>query len=133
MQSFKWSFPIYRYQEIYNFGQRVYIPPNCICGCRSSRPEVFCRKGVLRNFAKFTGKSLRPTTLLKKRHWHRCFPVNFSKFLRTPFFIEHLRWLLLKLARLGFPGLVAIVKPLWKLGFNTLVKKMRKFEKSGFK
>ena len=39
------------------------------------------RKGVLRNFAKF----LRPTTLLKKRLWHRSFPVNFAKFLRTPF------------------------------------------------
>ena len=24
-----------------------------------------------------------------------CFPVNFAKFLRTPFLIEHLRWLLL--------------------------------------
>ena len=24
------------------------------------------------------------TTLLKKRLWHRCFPVNFLKFLRTP-------------------------------------------------
>ena len=28
---------------------------------------------------------LRPSTLLKKRPWHRCFPVNFVKFLRTPF------------------------------------------------
>ena len=28
---------------------------------------------------------LRPATLFKKRHWHRCFPVNFPKFLRTPF------------------------------------------------
>ena len=37
----------------------------------------------------------RPATLLKKRLWHRYFPVNFEKFLRTPFFIEHLRWLLL--------------------------------------
>ena len=27
---------------------------------------------------------LRPATLLKKRLWHRCFPVNFAKFLRTP-------------------------------------------------
>ena len=26
-----------------------------------------------------------PATLLKERHWHRCFPVNFAKFLRTPF------------------------------------------------
>ena len=25
---------------------------------RSSRPEVFCKKGVLRNFVKFTGKDL---------------------------------------------------------------------------
>ena len=25
---------------------------------RSSRPKVFCKKGVLRNFAKFTGKHL---------------------------------------------------------------------------
>ena len=34
-------------------------------------------------------------TLLKKRLWHRCFPVNLAKFLRTRFFIEHFRWLLL--------------------------------------
>ena len=50
---------------------------------RRSRLEVFCRNGVLRN--------LGPTTLLKKRLWHRCFPVNFVKFPRTPFFTEHLR------------------------------------------
>ena len=62
---------------------------------RSSPPEVFCKKGFLTNFAKFTGKhlcqSLRPATLLKKSHWHRCFPVNFAKFLRTPFSTEHLQ------------------------------------------
>ena len=60
---------------------------------------LFCslRKRVLRNFAKFTGKSLcqslflnkvaglRPATLLKKSLWHRCFPVNFAKFIRTSF------------------------------------------------
>ena len=69
---------------------------------RSSRPEVFCKKGVLRNFAKFTGKhlcqilfvnevaGLRPASLLKERLWHRCFPVDFVRFLRTPFYIEHL-------------------------------------------
>ena len=37
---------------------------------------------------------LRSATLFKKRLWHRCFPVTFSKILRTYFFIEHLRWLL---------------------------------------
>ena len=26
-----------------------------------------------------------PTTLLRKRPWHRCFSVNFLKFLRTHF------------------------------------------------
>ena len=34
-------------------------------------------------------------TLLKKRPWYKCFPVNFMHFLRTHFFTEHLRWLLL--------------------------------------
>ena len=70
-------------------------------------PEVCCEKGVLRNFAKFTGKYLcqslffnkvadvRLETLLKKRLAHRRFPVNFVKFLRAPFFTEHLWWLLL--------------------------------------
>ena len=54
------------------------------------------KKGVLRNLTKFTGKNLcqslflnkvtaRPATLSKKRLWYRCFPVNFVKFLRTPF------------------------------------------------
>ena len=32
--------------------------------------------------------------LLKKRLWHRCFRVNFVKFLRKPFLTEHLWWLL---------------------------------------
>ena len=35
-------------------------------------------------------RSLRPATLLKKGLWHRCFPVNFVKFLRTPFFTDYL-------------------------------------------
>ena len=75
---------------------------------------MFCIKGILGNFAKFTGKhplesfnkvsSLRPATLLKKRLWHRCFPVSFEKFLRTPFCIEHLWWLFLKKA--PFSGLI---------------------------
>ena len=46
---------------------------------RSSRPEMFYKKGALRNFTKFTGKhlcqslffnkvaGLRPATVLKKR------------------------------------------------------------------
>ena len=37
----------------------------------------------------------QPATLSKKTLWHRCFPVNFAKFQRTPFLTEHFRWLLL--------------------------------------
>ena len=33
--------------------------------------------------------------LLKNKPWHRYFLVNFVKFLRTPFFAEDFRWLLL--------------------------------------
>ena len=34
--------------------------------CRSSRPEVFCKKSVLRNFTKFTGKQLCQSLFLIK-------------------------------------------------------------------
>ena len=44
----------------------------------------------------FLIKLPRPVNLLKKRLWHRRFPVNSEKFLRTTFFIERLCWLLLK-------------------------------------
>ena len=48
---------------------------------------MFFKIGVLKNFTNFTGKHLL------KRFQHRCFPVKFTKFLRTPFFTEQLRWL----------------------------------------
>ena len=44
-------------------------------------------------FNKVTG--LRPSTLLKKGPWQRCLPGKFEKFLRTPFYKEQFRWLLL--------------------------------------
>ena len=71
-------------------------------------PELFYNKNVLKNFAKFTIKhlcqslllnkvaGLVPVTLLKKRLCHRCFPVNFAKFLRRPFLqntSEPINWL----------------------------------------
>ena len=64
--------------------------------------EVFYKKGFLKNSSNSQESTcvrvffnnvigLRPTTLLKMRLWHRCFPVNFTKFLRTPFFTKHLQ------------------------------------------
>ena len=34
--------------------------------CRSSRPDVLCKKGVLKNFAKFTGKHLCQSLFFNK-------------------------------------------------------------------
>ena len=66
---------------------------------RSSHRRCSVRKGVPRNFEKFTGKHLcqslffnnvlRNYAKFTKKHLcrkiHRCFPENFTKFLRTPF------------------------------------------------
>ena len=38
--------------------QTISDQPHSSMDCRSSRPQVFCKKGVLRNFAKCTGKHL---------------------------------------------------------------------------
>ena len=58
--------------------------------------EVFCKKGVFKNFAEFLGKhpcrglffnqvaSFRCSILLLKWRQYRCFSLNFAKFLRTP-------------------------------------------------
>ena len=65
-------------------------------------PEVFCKTGVLRNFANFTGKHLcqrlffKKVFLLKKSLWHRCFlaqgfSCEFCKISKNTFFTEHPR------------------------------------------
>ena len=87
---------------------------------------MFCKKGVLRNFVKLTGKhlcqslffnkvaGLRPATLLKKRLWRKCFPVNFARFVRKPFIIEHL-W---RLLRNLFVDYQITISQIWKQVFN---------------
>ena len=52
--------------------------------CRNSRWQMFFKIGLPKNFANFTRK-------------HRCFPMKLTKFLRTSFFTEHLRWLLVSI------------------------------------
>ena len=65
---------------------------------RSSLPEMFCNKGVLRNFAKFTGKHLfqslffnklarlRPVTFLKKESLAQVFSCKFCEVSKNTFF-----------------------------------------------
>ena len=75
---------------------------------RSRRSQMSFERDVFKSFTIFTGKHLcwslfvikfpafKPANLLKKRLQHRYFHINIAKFLRTAFFIEHLRQLLFK-------------------------------------
>ena len=59
--------------------------------CRSSRSEVFCEKGVLESFAKFTEKLLCWSIFISgdfPKKWLQHWSVlgNFANFLRTPIF-----------------------------------------------
>ena len=63
---------------------------------------MFCKQGVLKKIAKFTGKKAPMLESLfnkvaepTKRLQYSCFPVSIAKFLRACFFKEQIRWLLL--------------------------------------
>ena len=72
-------------------------------------------KGVPKNFANFTGK-------------HRCFPVKLAKFLRTPLFTEHLRWLLLSM--LIFVNVSSFTSPLPHFHYFLTVLLLSLFEET---
>ena len=113
------------------FTSKVQILSCLVIKRQKQLPEVFCKKVVLRNFAKFTGKllcqslffnkvvGLRPK-LLKKRLRHRYFPVKLVKFLRTSFFTEHLWWLLLKRI-CEFDSYWEVYERLRAVGFEVIV------------
>ena len=46
--------------------------------------EEICTRASFSKKKRDSGTGVR-ASFLKKRLWHRCFPVNFAKFLRTPF------------------------------------------------
>ena len=83
-----------RFREVFPIEMRVAIV------FRSNHKRCSMKKDFRRNFTKFTGKhpcqglffnkvaGLKPASLLKKRLWHRCFPVNFAKFLKT-FYLQN--------------------------------------------
>ena len=81
--AFCWKNSIYQ-QTSSNKGS-PYTWLNGLTCSEAATEGALLKTGVLRNFEKFSGKHLCPATLLKKRLWHRCFPVNFAKCLRTPF------------------------------------------------
>ena len=75
-----------------------------------SRRDVFFKKYVFRNFAKFTGKhqcqslyfdkvaGMRTATLLKDKTVAQVFSCEFCEIFKSTFLAENLRWLLLKIS-----------------------------------
>ena len=60
---------------------------------RNSHRRCSIIKNVLKNFVKFTGNLYQGLFFNKVAGfnlWHRCFPVDFTKFFWTAFFAEHL-------------------------------------------
>ena len=67
------------------------------CKYRSSHPEVFCKKGVLRNFVKFTGKHLcqslfsikiQACNFIKKEALALMFSCSFCEISQNTFFFR---------------------------------------------
>ena len=64
----------------------------CKKNLQKQSPDVFYKKRIHKNFAKFTAKylcrslffdkdsGLQPAALLQKRLRHKCFSVNFAKY-----------------------------------------------------
>ena len=103
---------------------------------RSTRPEVFCKKGVLKNFTqKFTGKylcqslffnSYRPQTcnLIEKKTLAQVFSCEFCEISKNTFFIEHLWWLLLKATATLFFNWKNYLRITGFVGFLTIINKL---------
>ena len=72
----------------------VYFHKKAPSSIRNSCPEV--KRGILKNFAKFTGNHLCQSLFLNRvaglRLWHRWFMWILRNFKNT-FFIEHVWWL----------------------------------------
>ena len=84
--AFQTPFLAYSYQTKFCYQLHILKLIRFLLTTRSSHQRCSVMKGILRNFAKFTGKHLcqglffnqvvgqRLATLLKKRLWHMCFP-----------------------------------------------------------
>ena len=93
----------------------TYLPSQVVKVCkgfntfRSSRPEVFCKKGVPRDFSKFTRKHLcqrlffnqaaglspQACNFIKKKSLAQMLSCELCKISKHTFFTKHLRWVFL--------------------------------------
>ena len=82
---------------------------------RSRHHEVFCRKRILKNFAKFTAKHLCQSIFFKKRDSDAgVFPVYFAK-IQITLFTEHLQCCFSKGYDQRFKYLFFLQEKVWSL------------------
>ena len=80
-------------ERLFNYWyRRDVVFMGVVSSCKSSHPEVICKKGIPKKFTKFTSKYqswleslFSKIQGLKKRPQHRCFPVNFTIFSKHLF------------------------------------------------
>ena len=109
---FKEHFPHGRNNFLFNlyFERNENIKSFCLfflLFSRSSRPDVFLGKGVLKICSKFTGEHPYQSAISIKLLWnfiqitlrHGCSPVNLLHIFRTPFLKNTSGWLLLVFVR----------------------------------
>ena len=80
-----------RYSMLFHAPPTPFLPPN--------PPEILKKAQLMQE-----GAGLKGSNYIKRRLQHRCFRVNIIKFLRTAFYIERLRWLLLNPCYHGYFG-----------------------------
>ena len=84
----------YRHKRVKIFGQFFLFNISilslcyhlCFCICKSSDPEVFCKKDVLRNFVKLTERHLCQSLFLKKETLAQMFSCKFCKISKNTFY-----------------------------------------------
>ena len=81
-------------EKFHKIHRKTPVSESFLIKLQASTPPENIRKPMV--FLRFQGV-LRPATLFQKRLWHRCSPVNFAKFLRTPFLQNTSQRLLLAL------------------------------------
>ena len=102
-----------------------------VCRNRSSRPEVFLRKGILKICSKFTGeRPCRSVILIKLlcnfieiTLQHGCSPANLLYIFRNPFLKNTSGWLLLYVAFATFKQKTELVTSLQKQPPEVFCKK----------
>ena len=101
----KLSLGLFLYFSLFNNCHKTCVSPSKI---RSSRPDVFLGKVVLKICSKFTGEHPCRSAILRKLQSnfiesnfieialrHGCFPVNLLHIFKTPFLKNTSGWLLL--------------------------------------